>query len=267
MKREIRQHQERRGTRAWTGTALHPSDGRLEIQPWKHPKLSSPAPQTIEPEDLERFIEIALEFDDAALDRFVASLIRRGIPGEHILTDLIPPAAREMGARWERDDCNFLEVTIVLGRLQRLVRAALLESGQGESTGPESPHAPSILLGVLPHQQHTLGLVIASNFFRSRGWVVSMTPSHPGERPSSRVARSRFDVVAFSLATPSCLSEVEKEIRLVRNGSKNSRIRIIVGGGLLERAPEAADGLGADAIVIDPQRAPEIAEAFLFKGV
>jgi len=244
--------------------------GPVDIELGALPLLWTPAmdgtrpllSQEVDEKDLDDFFEVIRTRDNDAVDRFVAGLIRRGVTPESILTSLIPPTARDMGERWEDDNCDFVEVTLVLGRLQRLVRSTLRKiPASAGSLGPNHRH--QILLTALPGQHHTLGLLITSHFFRLEGWGVEMGPPFFDGSTADRVAHMHFDVVAFSVATSSSLDDVAREIRQVRRKSRNRGVGILVGGSALSRVPDLVERVGADASAPEARLAPVVARAFI----
>lgn len=244
--------------------------GAVDIELGALPQLWTPAKdatrpllsQEIDEKDLGDFLEVIRTRDNEAVDRFVAGLIRRGVTPESILTSLIPPVAREMGERWEDDTCDFVEVTLVLGRLQRLVRSTLRRIPASAGTA-EQDQRHQVLLTALPGQQHTLGLLITSHFFRLEGWGVEMGPPFLDGPTADRVAGVHFDVVAFSVATSSSLDDVAREIRQVRRKSRNRGVGILVGGSALSRVPNLVERVGADASAPEARLAPVVARAFI----
>ena len=212
-------------------------------------------------DDIEDFIRVVRTHDDDAVDRFVSELIRDGLTPEGILSSLIPPTAHRLGDWWEDDSCDFVEVTLVLGRLQRLVRSTLQNIPTRAANGASD--RSQIILAALPGQQHTLGLLITSHFFRLDGWGVEMGPPFLPYAASDRVAETHFDVVAFSVATSSGLDNLAREIERVRVKSRNPSVAVMVGGGALTRVPDLVERVGADGSAQSAESAPAVARTFI----
>jgi hypothetical protein len=64
---------------------------------------------------------LVLSDDAQAAARLVARLRADGVPLETIYLDVLAPAARHLGERWEQDLTDFTDVTIGLWRLQQLM--------------------------------------------------------------------------------------------------------------------------------------------------
>ena len=50
------------------------------------------------------------------------SCVARGLSVERVYLDLLGPTAQYLGLLWEQDLCDFTDVTVGLGRLQRVMR-------------------------------------------------------------------------------------------------------------------------------------------------
>lgn len=108
------------------------------------------------------FLEAIRGSNDQMATDLVRSLLQEGMPPDVIMMDLLAPAADTLGEMWYRDECGFVDVTVSVGRLQRILR----ELGQRQSLVPGKFNSPGrILVSSLPGEQHTLGLYIVAEFF------------------------------------------------------------------------------------------------------
>ncbi len=80
------------------------------------------APQPT-PQEVETFVGHVLDDQDAAWTEMVDRLRERGSSVDRIYLELLGPAARLLGRMWEDDRCMFSDVTVAVGRLQRIMRA------------------------------------------------------------------------------------------------------------------------------------------------
>ena len=72
--------------------------------------------------DLQTFLPAILGPDDAGWQSLLEALLARGVPIDDVYLGLLTPAARELGRMWEEDRCAFTDVTVALGRMQRVMR-------------------------------------------------------------------------------------------------------------------------------------------------
>ncbi len=208
-----------------------------------------------------RFLELIRRVEEAPIEAFIDTLIERGVSAERILRDLVTPTARTMGEEWTQDRCTFVDVTLVTGRLQRIVRSLAQRDPLGMDE-PES-NAPAVLVSSLPRQQHTLGLLVVAEFFRRARWQVSVGPPVGPASPGDVVAGRHIDVLALSLPLIELLPLARREISKLRKLSRNPSIGIVVGGPVLLTNPGVVDDVGADASAPEAHLAPEVARAFL----
>ena len=125
---------------------------------------------TISRADVEHFAKLMLANDEEPSFEAVMAFRARGVSIERLYLDLLAPAARYLGDLWTEDLCSFTDVTVGLGRLQRVLR----ELSPAFGCSVDHPEAGrSVLLLPTPGEQHTFGLVIVGEFFRRAGWSVS----------------------------------------------------------------------------------------------
>ena len=210
--------------------------------------------------EVERFTESLLRGDEPALVAAVSALRDRGLSVEALLTDLLAPAARQLGHLWCEDQCYFTDVTIGLGRLQRMMREL------SPAFGSEVAHPPNgrrVLLVRAPGEQHSFGLSMVAEFFRRAGWEVVSAGEGEGTDPVTAVRREWFDVVGFSAGSEARLDWLPACIAAVRRSSCHREIAVLVGGPLFTLRPQLARQVGADATASDGSAAPGLAESLL----
>lgn len=220
--------------------------------------LDTPAVEQVSPEDVLEFARMVLHDDDAALQSSVMAFRQRGIPMQSIFLDLLAPVARHLGELWERDLCDFTEVTLGLGRLQHVLRDN--SEAVAQPTPAEGSPGRRILLVPCPGEQHTFGLSLVAEFFHRAGWEVSTNFGASDVSPAVMVKQDWYDVVGFSLGSETSILRLAECIADVRRASVNPGVPIIAGGAVFALHPEYAAQISADAIIINGGTAPEMAE-------
>jgi methanogenic corrinoid protein MtbC1 len=197
------------------------------------------------------------------LHEWVAALRQRGASVQAVFLDLLTPVARKLGEYWTCDICSFTEVTVAMGRLQQLLRAnsaAFGLSGRlSEGTDPQR----RILLLPSPGEQHTFGLSLVAEFFYRAGWDVSTSFIQPTGSLSALVEREWFDVVGLSLGNVAQIGRLNDCISQIRRASMNPHVLTIVGGVAFMLEPKLADQVSADAVMLDADTAPDLAQSLL----
>lgn len=221
----------------------------------EHPLTSN---QRVTAEDIALFAELVLHEEDNVVRDCVISLRDRGVPVESIFLDLLAPVARHLGEMWERDLCTFNEVTVGLGRLQKVLRENSAAFGQFNGSR-DSAESRRILLMPCPGEQHTFGLSLVAEFFHRAGWDV-VTSFLASDAAAVMVKKDWYDVVGFSLGFAGGAAKLGAAIRLVREVSVNPGVAIICGGPVFTFHPEVGAQVQADAIITDGPKAPAQAE-------
>jgi len=212
-------------------------------------------------QDVLDFTLLVLQADDVRLQQEVASMLASGIAARTILLDLLVPVARHMGRLWEHDLCDFHDVTLAVGRLQRLLR---LCGGPVPDLLADAP-VGRILLGVPSGEQHIFGLSVVAEFFHQAGWDVATSYLAQDRSPLTLVKEQWFDVVGLSLGGITRAADFGRLVVDIRRVSLNRQVSIIAGGPMFILHPELASQHAVDAVITEASRAPAIAEQLLMK--
>lgn len=224
------------------------------------PAMAAAAARVLSEGDVQAFVAAVRSPDDSRGAQFVRAVLAEGATVEGVYLDLLAPSARRLGDMWDNDECDFVEVTVALGRMQRLLRdlsqVFLAESGHAEPVG-------NILLTCVPGEQHTLGIIMVGEFLLRDGWRVLVGAPWTESDLLSMVATEWYDVIGFSVGTESRLSVLRRDIRRLKQASRNTNVQVMVGGQLFADDPSLADQVGANAIASDARQAPAIARSLL----
>ena len=193
----------------------------------------------------------------------VAQFQADGLSVEHVYLKLLAPAARHVGAMWDDDLCTFVEVTLALGSLHRLM---LSLSADCRREHRRIDAARRVLLVQAAGGQHTFGLQMVAEFFRRGAWSVDMAPSLADAALARLVRADWFTVIGFSAAREAGLDDLAKTIRLVRSSSANPSVGILVGGPAFIGHPENVERVAADRMAVDALQAVIEAERFVLRA-
>jgi methanogenic corrinoid protein MtbC1 len=161
----------------------------------------------------------------------------RGADYGVVAEDLFAAAARRLGEKWETDQASMVDVNIGVSTLIRTHVALCANAGQ-----PLSEYRGSALFSSFEGQAHTLGLVLAVEYFRHNGWTVRHMPGTTLKELMPVVATEAPNLVGMTAASDTDLGLLRSVIDQLREIP--SQPRIIVGGS----SPNLAS-IGADAIV------------------
>ena len=217
-------------------------------------------PRAYSDAEIGAFVAAILRDDEAVALQLLRSHVADGTPIETIYIDLMAPCARQLGTLWENDDCDFIEVTVAMGRLQQMLRELsrvfLSDLNRPDAIG-------SIVLSCLPGEQHTLGVIMVGEFLLRDGWRVQLGAPWGEHDLLTMVEHEWFDVVGFSLGCTTQEPLLTRQIRRLRAVSQNPALKIVVGGPCVALDPELAKRVGADAMALDAREAPRLARSLL----
>lgn len=186
---------------------------------------------------------------------YVTRLRDRGLSMEMLFVELLEPAARHLGTMWERDECDFVDVTLGLGRLQKLLAVF-----NCTYTIPALNEKRRVLTTATPGEEHFFGLTMVNKFLNAGGWTVDTTiGATPGE--IIELARERWYAVAgLTLGSEQNLGALKAIVAEIRRHSRNPTIGIMVGGPVFSDDPQRAIEVGADAMAVNAPAAVVVAQ-------
>lgn len=211
-------------------------------------------------DDVKQFAKLVLAHDEDVALASVQTYRARNVSVERIFVELLAPTARYLGHLWDEDLCNFTDVTVGLGRLQRVLR----ELSPAFGRGVEHPsQGRRVLLLPSPGEQHTFGLAMVGEFFSRAGWDVTGGAWAAGADAAAMVGAEWFDVVGFSLGAEVHVPALANAISAVRHATCNRELAILVGGPIFTVRPEFVAMVGADGMTADGREAPALAEGLI----
>lgn len=204
--------------------------------------------RSISPDEAAHFALLPLRLEAAALLEEVDGFIAKGASVETICLDLLAPAARKLGEMWERDECDFLDVTMGLWRLQEVMREVAARSPV-DLLGMATPR--SALFSPMPGDHHNFGTLMIDEVFARSGWRSEALVKPERRELLDRLARDCPSAALSNL------------IRAVRNVSANPHIIVLVGGRMINENPGMAMEVGADGTGADALAALELANSLV----
>ena len=230
--------------------ALHPAAGPA-------PDAAAP-PSDGEVSDLAHLV-MGPDIDAAAA--FVTSLRERGLPMETLFVELLEPAARHLGVMWERDECDFIDVTLGLGHLQELL--AIFNCTRDI---PALVERRRVLMTGTAGEQHSFGAAMVEKFLRAGGWGVQSAPWTTARDMAALVRSQWFAVAGLTLGSESHLDDLKAAIAAIRRHSCNRAIGVMVGGPVFLADPALAQQVGADATAVNAPTAVVVAQMLFDMG-
>jgi methanogenic corrinoid protein MtbC1 len=212
--------------------------------------------------DIEELAKLVLGSNDEEAAGFILGLKDGGVSLDSLHMELLEPTARHLGELWNQDRIDFVDVTLGVARLQRLVHVF-----EGLDDIPDYDEKRKVLLATAPGEQHSLGSTIVQKFLRAAGWHVWTCATPRLEEAADIAAKEWFGVVGFSLSSDLHLDSLRQTIARVRQVSLNPNVGIMVGGSAIARNPDWVEAIGADGTAANGPAAVILAKKLLAAGL
>ena len=205
--------------------------------------------------EVSALADIVLGSDLEAAVSYVVALRDTGLSMDTLFVELLEPTARRLGELWEGDECDFIDVTLGVSRLQKL-----LASFNNSHVQPELDLRRRIFMAVTPGDQHYFGATMVQRFLDAAGWSVQTQFDASLAQIGSAVRKDWFSVAGLTLGSGANAPNLKLSIDVIRKQSLNQDIRILVGGPAFGEDPGLADHVGADATARDAPTAVLVAQ-------
>ncbi len=202
------------------------------------PIIETPTPY---PEEIATLGDIVLGNDLEAAVAYILVLRERGLSMETLFIELLEPTARRLGEMWDRDECDFIDVTLGVARLQKLLAVF-----NDTYSIPALDTRRQVLMAMTPGDQHYFGVSMVERFLLASGWQVQTELSATSEEIADAARRRWFAVVGLTAGSERQLDVLRSTIAMVRKQSLNPAIGVMVGGPMFTANPALAGEVGAD---------------------
>lgn len=188
--------------------------------------------------------------------------VREGeaILAEHSVEDFylvyLSGAATRLGQWWDRDQVSFVDVTVGLGRLHALVRS--LE--QPIKSRAQKSGLRKAIFATVPGERHTLGVTMATDLFRRRGWHILLLVGLDHDVLISRITEADATALGVSAAGKHAalpLARLLVDLRIVRPDC-----RVFVSGKIVTEARDLVESAMPDGIAESVEEAESLLSAF-----
>lgn len=211
---------------------------------------------------IKKLSALILGPDNADAIDYIILLRDRGISLDILHLELLEPTARYLGELWNRDEIDFIAVTVGVGRLQRIVH----HFADLDKVGAYDEKRRALIMAA-PGEDHSFGTQIVQKFMRAAGWSILSLAGKESNRVIDIVSSEWFAVIGFSISGQTYVDELSETIRTIRSTSLNRRIGIMIGGPLVLENPELVGQLGADGTAANAASAVVLAKKLLALGL
>jgi len=191
---------------------------------------------------IDRFCDALISSDPEAWAAGLARLQAGGASVDILLSQTIAEAARRLGERWLEDEVSFLQVTLGAARLHEAVRSLSPQFDPADGAG--DPRL-SALLAPVPGEDHSLGILMASNLMRRDGWQVELMMSPTKESIVDAATAGHHGLIGLSAGSRAMIPSLTETVGALR-AAKPKR-PIVIGGMIVTLEPGIARAIGAHA--------------------
>ena len=172
--------------------------------------------------------------------QLVQQMANEGRSMRSIYLDCLSPAIEQLGVLWDRDQVTFLDVSVATVRVREIIR--LLGNPPKESIQPTAPKA---VFATLPGDVHDVGIRIAAQLQRSKGWNIDLVFPRSTKELIATLARSQAGILGLSIGSRRLLPNLEQVVSSVCR--QWSDTRILVSGPAVAHCQEQLMETGIDA--------------------
>lgn len=212
--------------------------------------LPTDVPQkvVVSPERLEELCEALVGGTDERCLELVEDLRVEGASLRTIYLAYLGGAASLLGEWWTQDRVSFAEVTIGVGRMYAILRA--LRPVFSEDSVIKTRRA---VFAAVPGEQHVLGVSIAAEMFKARGWEISLRTGESHDELVDAIGESDVPFIGLTSAGKSTALPLARLVVALR--VRRPDAFILVSGHLVDADLGLVDLSGADYVAADVQTA------------
>ena len=184
--------------------------------------------------DHQAFIESLLANQLEPLLASINAFRKAGHSLEVIYHQLLTPVARQIGEHWLRDELSFSQVTLASFQIEQILHHFQPEF---ESAPKLQAARASVLISIMPGEQHSLGAKMLGAFFRKAQWDVCLL--HPGSLDAvvQSILSKRPALIAVTVTQIESLKPLNLLLRKVRQQSDIRSAPWMIGGRVINDHP------------------------------
>jgi MerR family transcriptional regulator, light-induced transcriptional regulator len=186
-----------------------------------------------------------LSADETAAETLVLDAAARGMPADSLHLALIAEAARMMGDRWDNDAATSAQVIIGAGRIYAIMRKLRIMFVSAQAQRSEKFRA---VFASAPGENHTIGLTMAADHLRRRGWDIDVKIAMSHEELVDQIGHDPYPIIGLSASSAAMIFPLARLIVALR--VTNPGAWITIGGHIVMDEPDIVRLIDADAKVV-----------------
>jgi MerR family transcriptional regulator, light-induced transcriptional regulator len=195
--------------------------------------------------DIAQLCDALLSPDETLAETLVLAAAARGLSADALHLSFIAEAARMMGDRWDNDTASSAEVIIGASRIYAIMRRL---RGIFVSAQAQRPDKFRAVFAAAPGETHTIGLTMAADHLRRRGWEIDVKMALSHEDLVDQIGHDPYPIIGLSASTPAMIFPLARLIVALR--VSNPGAWITIGGHIVDEEPDVVRLIDADAKVV-----------------
>lgn len=196
------------------------------------------------PDEIDTLCNALLSDDPHEAAIFIDRAQMKGSSYETLCLLYLSVAARRLGEWWDNDAVSFYRVTVAAGRIYAILRILRRE----RPIGSPNPLRAATFASV-PGENHTLGITIASDLARERGWDIELFLGLGHEALVEKLEQRQAALIGLTASGKRSLPALTRLIVALR--ISNPGARILVCGQIAAKNLSLVGVTGADAAAAD----------------
>ena len=198
------------------------------------------------PDQIDALCTALLARDDSEAVTLIEAAQRRGASHEMLCESYLADASRRLGEWWTDDRVSFYQVTLAAGRIYAILRILRLQSCL-----PMPDLARSAIFANVPGDDHTLGITIAADLARDRGWDIELFLGRSHDDLVSDLARRDAPLIGLSAGSRRSLPALVRLIVALRLTKPATRLFVCGQIAAPDRDIDLVGVAGVDAVAAD----------------
>lgn len=190
---------------------------------------------------------------------FVSDLYNSGVQIEDIYVCYLAAAARKLGEWWDDDHVSFVDVRIGATRIY-----AILQTLDQMVIPKHLVNQRSAMFASIPDELHTLGVSMACDLFKQKGWEVDLFIGLTHDELIAEIDHTKLPIICLSAGGSHSIDILAKLILSIRIHRPD--LYIFVSGKIVEEVDDLLNIIEPDGIASDIDTALEVMESFYAKA-
>ena len=194
--------------------------------------------------EVEQLCQALLSEDAQIAIDLIESAVGEGASYDAICLSYLSAAAARMGTMWSDDQVSFYRVTLAAGRIYAILRILRLKR-----PAAQVDYRRSAVFASVPGENHTLGISMAADLARDRGWDIDLFVGLSHDELLAELIKRKPVVLGLSASGKRAVPALTKLI--VAERISNPTGRILVCGPIASSSLNLVGVIGADAAAVD----------------